>query len=105
MTPRKLAAAIRKYKSQHKTADALKVNPYYVNRYLKYGEEPHSAEIRKRMGFKPLRKKHDGRSGFAELPAHIQWWRKLPKRERDQWIHRAHSAKLHTDEVQGEYHV
>lgn len=92
MTPRKLAAAIKKHKSQHKIADALKVNSYYVNRWMKYGEEPHNTEIRKRMGFKPLRKKHDGRSGFAELPAHIQWWRKLPKGERDQWMQRAHSA-------------
>jgi len=95
-TPRKLAAAIRLHKSQHKIARALGVNPYYVNRWMKYGEEPRNADVRKRMGFRPLRKKHNGRSGFAELPAHVQWWRKLPKGERDQWIrssHEVHRAK------------
>lgn len=85
-TPRKLAAAIRKHKTQHRIAQALGVNPYYVNRWMKYGEEPTSPKIRALMGFKPLHKRNDGRSGFAELPAHIQWWRKLDKGSRDQYI-------------------
>lgn len=86
MTPRKLARAIKEHKTQHRIAAALGVNPYYVNRYLKYGKEPTSKTIRAKMGFPPLRKKHTGRSGFAELPDHVKWWRKLDKRNRDHQI-------------------
>ena len=86
-TPRKFQRALKaNHGSQHKTARTLGVNPYYVNRYLKYGIEPTSNPIRKAMGFQPLRKKHTGRSGFRELPEHIKWWRKLDKGSRDLYI-------------------
>lgn len=100
-TPRRLAQALKKNGGAIRaTARTLQVNQYYVSRWLKHGEEPNNAEVRKRMGFKPLRKKHDGRSGFTELPAHVQWWRKLPKGERDQWIQRAHSADQSVQTIQ-----
>ena len=86
MTPRKLARAIKEHKSQHKIARAIGVNVYYVNRFMKYGEEPKNAAIRKQMGFPPLRKKHDGRSKFRDLPAHVKWWRKLCKEKSDEHI-------------------
>lgn len=97
MTPRKFSRAIREHKTQHKIAAALGVNPYYVNRYLKYGKEPTNKIIRDKMGFPPLRKKHNGRSGFRELPKHIQWWRKLDKVTRDKWIQRAHEVQQARD--------
>lgn len=96
MTPRKLARAIREHRTQHRIAAALKVNPYYVNRYLKYGKEPSNAIIRAKMGFPKLRTRHNGRSGFAELPEHVKWWRKLDKETRGDWIKDAyeiHRAK------------
>jgi hypothetical protein len=87
MTPRKLAAAIKKHRDiQHLIADELGVNPYYVNRWMKFQEEPVNSITRQRMGFPKLRKKHSGRSGFAELPVQIQWWRKLKKDKRDEYI-------------------
>lgn len=105
MTPRKLADAIKKCKGRyHAVAEELTrkakekglpaVNVYYVYNYIKHGVEPRNSNIRKAMGFPPLRKKHNGRSGFAELPAHVQWWRKLPKGERDQWIQKNHRQSV-----------
>jgi transcriptional regulator with XRE-family HTH domain len=86
-TPRKLARAIKKHnRKQHKIADELGVNVRYVNDWMKRGIEPTSPRIRALMGFPKIRKKHDGRSGFHQLPEHVQWWRKLEKGERDRWI-------------------
>lgn len=87
MIPRRLAKAIKLFGgNQRKMAEYLGINPAYVNRWMKHGIEPKNPIARSAMGFQPLRKRHDGRSGFAELPEHIKWWRKLDKGSRDQYI-------------------
>ena len=87
MTPRKLAAVIKKHKGKyHPIAEALNVNVYWIHAYITKGEEPNNAVTRDRMFLPKLTKKWNGRSGFTELPEHVQWWRKLKKDERDQYI-------------------
>ena len=89
--PLKLRRAIKEHKGRyHRIANALGVNVYWVHRFLKNGIEPKNKEVRAKMGFPPLRKKHTGRSGFAELPEYIKWWRKLDKGSRDQHIRNAY---------------
>jgi hypothetical protein len=97
ITPRKLAAVIKAHTGKyHPIAKELKVNVYWIHSYITKGIEPRNPEIRARMFLPKLRKKTNGRSGFTELPAHVQWWRKLKKDERNQFV-------KHAYEEQGEY--
>lgn len=95
--PRKLAAVFKKNNFKyHPIAKELKVNVYWIHTYITKGKEPQNAEVRKRMFLPALKKRkpNNGRSGFTELPESIQWWRKLKKDERDQWIEKCHSAHI-----------
>jgi hypothetical protein len=95
MTPRKLATVIKAHNGKyHPIAKELKVNVYWVHSYITKGKEPRNPEIRARMFLPKIKKKHDGRSGFSELSPAVQWWRKLKKDERDQWIGKCHNAHL-----------
>ncbi len=97
MTPRKLAAVIKAHDGKfHPIAKALDVNVYWIHTYITKHREPRNPEIRARMFLPKLKKKQDGRSGFAELSPAVQWWRKLKKDERDQWIGICHNVHIHT---------
>ena len=92
-TPRKLATVIKTHNGKyHRIAKTLGVNVYWVYRYIKHGQEPSNLTIRAKMFLPKKRKPHTGRSGFAKLPAHVQWWRKLPKDQRNEWVKSAYNA-------------
>ena len=92
MLPKRLAAKLRKCKgNQRELARQIGINVAYINALIKHGTEPANPEIRAAL-FLPRkpRKPRVEKSARAPLPEHLQWWRKLQKEKRDQYIKDIH---------------
>lgn len=98
--PKRLAAKLRKYKgNQRELARQLQINVGYINALVKHGKEPANPDIRARL-FLPRkpRKPRAERPARPPLPEHLQWWRKLPKDERDKIILSEHLGYIYSKE-------
>lgn len=88
--PAKLRAVIKEHEGKrHKIARALGVNVYWVQTYIKDWKEPSNPETRKKMYLPKTRRTRKPQATRETPPAHIQWWRRLDKSERNDIVHSA----------------